>query len=262
MTVTGDARVGTDTLTAVESVRGTNLADTYNATGFNGASTDFGPTSTFNEFEGMAGNDTITGNGNTRISYISSTGGVTVDLIAGTAIGNSSVGTDTITGGVNSVRGSNFNDILVAKGGANTLIGGTGADQFVFKANLANGATISDFAGNGASVGRSIEFDGFGTIAQGATFTFISTTGTDSLWQIHSGLDGHNEQIVLKGITTSAGVMAATTCSFPRASRVCEAAYDFQQYPSLKQGSVRLDRLVYLHQRISDRHVAGRGPDG
>jgi len=76
MTVTGDARVGIDTLTAVEAVRGTNFADTYNATGFNGASTDFGPSSSFNEFEGLAGNDTITGNGNTRISYVSATGGV------------------------------------------------------------------------------------------------------------------------------------------------------------------------------------------
>ncbi|MDA9489384.1 hypothetical protein XI08_09295, partial [Bradyrhizobium sp. CCBAU 11361] len=75
MTVTGDARVGIDTLTAVEAVRGTNFADTYNATGFNGASTDFGPSSSFNEFEGLAGNDTITGNGNTRISYVSATGG-------------------------------------------------------------------------------------------------------------------------------------------------------------------------------------------
>ena len=81
----------------------------------------------------MGGNDTITGNGNTRISYVSATGGVTVDLVAGTAIGNGSVGTDTITGGVNAVRGSTRsirspaslddvtldgqggNDILVAK---------------------------------------------------------------------------------------------------------------------------------------------------
>ena len=44
----------------------------------------------------MGGNDTITGNGNTRISYVSATGGVTVDLAAGTATGNASVGTDTL----------------------------------------------------------------------------------------------------------------------------------------------------------------------
>ena len=47
---------------------------------------------TFNEFEGMGGDDTITGNGNTRITYVSATGGVTVDLAAGTAAGDASVG--------------------------------------------------------------------------------------------------------------------------------------------------------------------------
>ena len=35
-------------------------------------------------------------------------------------------------------------------------------------------------------------FSGFGTEAQGATFTQIGTTDQ---WQIHSGLDPHNETI-------------------------------------------------------------------
>ena len=51
-TVTGvngaaTAGVGTDTLINIEMVRGTNFADTYNATGFVG----------FNDFQGMGGND-------------------------------------------------------------------------------------------------------------------------------------------------------------------------------------------------------------
>lgn len=65
----------------------------------------------FNEFEGNAGDDIITGNGNTRVSYQSATGGVTVIFAGngqGTASGNSSVGTDTFLAGVTSVRGSNF----------------------------------------------------------------------------------------------------------------------------------------------------------
>ena len=33
-TIVGDASVGTDTLRAIEAVRGTSFADTYNATGF------------------------------------------------------------------------------------------------------------------------------------------------------------------------------------------------------------------------------------
>src|SRR5262245_62545697 len=51
-----------------------------------------------NEFEGLGGDDTIIGNGNTRIGFLSATGGVAVDLAAGTATGNSSVGADTFTG--------------------------------------------------------------------------------------------------------------------------------------------------------------------
>ena len=37
--VTGDASVGTDTLRSVELVRGSNLNDSYDATGFSGSST-------------------------------------------------------------------------------------------------------------------------------------------------------------------------------------------------------------------------------
>jgi Ca2+-binding RTX toxin-like protein len=187
-----------------------------------------GSNGTLNEFEGEAGNDTITGNGNTRLAFYHAADGVNVDLSTGTSAGLATgdvakVGTDTFTG-VSAVRGSEFgdqiigksgsvtldgrggDDILIANGGANTLIGGTGNDQFNFKAGFADGAAISDFTGNGAAAGDSIEFQGFGTAAQGAAFTFFSAAGADSVWQIHSGLDGHNEFITLKGVTTSVGV--------------------------------------------------------
>ena len=118
-TVVGDASVGTDTLRSIEAVRGTNFADVFDATGFTTSSTNAGSAGTlsngaaFNEFEGMGGNDSITGNGNTRISYINATEGVTVDLASptvpgstgiahGTAPGDvAGIGTDTIFGGVN-----------------------------------------------------------------------------------------------------------------------------------------------------------------
>jgi Ca2+-binding RTX toxin-like protein len=151
--VTGDAAVGTDTLVSIESVRGTNLADTYVATGFSGASTDTGLANTFNEFEGLGGNDTITGNGNTRISFVSASGGVTVDLAAGTAIGNSSVGSDTILGGVARVRGSNFNDTILGGFGNNILEGQDGNDRLTGREgndtlNGGNGVDIAIFSGN------------------------------------------------------------------------------------------------------------------
>jgi Ca2+-binding RTX toxin-like protein len=144
-TVSGDASIGYDTLRSIEVVRGTNFADTYVATGFGSTSTNAGSNGTFNEFEGMGGNDTITGNGDTRISYASATGGVTVNLATGTASGNASVGTDHFTG-VTRVRGSNFDDtitggvtndvlegmdgddVIDGKGGFDILTGGAGND--------------------------------------------------------------------------------------------------------------------------------------
>ena len=129
-TVVGDASIGTDTLRSIEAVRGTHFADVFDATGFTTSSTNAGSAgalsngAAFNEFEGLGGNDSITGNGDTRISYINATDGVTVDLASptvpgstgiahGTAPGDvAGIGTDTIFGGVNRIIGSSFADTL------------------------------------------------------------------------------------------------------------------------------------------------------
>src|SRR5262249_8491611 len=142
---------------------------------------------TFNFFQGNAGNDTITGNGNTQIQFTNATAGVNVNLSTGVATGDASVGTDTFTG-VNNVLGSNFNDTITGKaasetlngnagndtiaggGGADILSGGAGNDNFVFVTGSA-GTTITDFAGNGAAAGDTLEFHGFGT---NGTLTFQS----------------------------------------------------------------------------------------
>src|SRR5207248_1561959 len=94
--VIGDAAIGTDTLRSIESIRGTNFADTYISTNFGAAGfldssvNNVGNNGTFNQFEAMGGNDTITGNGNTRIAFFSALDGVTVDLTAGTSHGTAS----------------------------------------------------------------------------------------------------------------------------------------------------------------------------
>ena len=169
--VTGDASIGTDTLLSIEAVRGTNFDDTYVATNFGTSGANAGDFGTLNEFEGMDGNDAITGNGNTRIAFYNALDGVTVDLNAGNAHGTASgdlagTGTDSFAG-VNAVRGSAFadlvfgdagintldgqagNDVIQGRGGADTLIGGAGADQFVFAtvadSTIANHDTITDF---------------------------------------------------------------------------------------------------------------------
>ena len=123
-TVTGDATSGTDTLVSVEAVRGTNLADTYTATGYSSGS--FG---TFNEFTGNGGDDSITGNGNTRLGFNNATAGVVVDIAAGFASGDASVGNHTFTG-VNAVQGSMFTDTLYG-GGGNKTFTGIGGDDFI-----------------------------------------------------------------------------------------------------------------------------------
>ena len=86
---------------------------------------------------------------------------MTVDLAAGTATGDASVGTDTFTG-VSRVRGSNFadtisgncnnntldgqggNDTLDGRGGNDTLTGGAGADTFVY-ADGGGADVVTDF---------------------------------------------------------------------------------------------------------------------
>ena len=77
--------------------------------------------------------------------------------------------------------------------GANTLVGDDGNDTFVFSAGSANGATVADFNRDQVSEWDFLVFSGFGTEAQGATFTQIGTTDQ---WQIHSGLDAHNETVI------------------------------------------------------------------
>jgi hypothetical protein len=98
-----------------------------------------------------------------------------------------------VTGSGLTGTGSSGNDKLVTVG-ANTLIGGAGDDSFVFFAGSANGAAIGDFDGNQIGEQDQLTFSGFGTAAQGATFTQIGITNQ---WLIHSGLDGHNEIITL-----------------------------------------------------------------
>src|SRR5262249_13064396 len=96
---------------------------------------------TFNEFEGMGGDDTIIGNGNTRVTYVNALAGVTVDLSgldgaqhAGTAFGTvagdaANVGLDTLTGGFSQIRGSQFGDTLDGSNASETLDGQAGADH-------------------------------------------------------------------------------------------------------------------------------------
>jgi Ca2+-binding RTX toxin-like protein len=165
--VVGDAQIGTDTITGITSVRGTSFVDVYDAVGFNSSVTGLG---TFNEFDGGGGNDIVTGNGNTRITYINATSGVSVDL-AGTATGDASVGSDTFTG-VNQVRGSNFNDTLNGTL-ANETFEGRGGNDFI-SGNFGFDTARYDFAGGAGS----FIWDGTGTITANVS---LGGHGVDTL---------------------------------------------------------------------------------
>jgi Ca2+-binding RTX toxin-like protein len=109
-------------------------------------------------------------------------------------------------GSVNALFGNTGDNILNGEAGADTLTGDAGNDAFIFDAGEAGGDAIADFAGNGGAAGDILQFIGFGTAAGGATFTQI---GVSNQWQIHSGLDGHNEIITLtNGATVDASDFA------------------------------------------------------
>ena len=94
----------------------------------------------------------------------------------------------------NKLFGNSGNNLLNGGAGADRLTGGAGNDTFAFNSGQASGDIVLDFEGLGAGTGDALEFFGFGTAAQGATFTQIGATNQ---WQIHSVLDAHNEIITL-----------------------------------------------------------------
>jgi hypothetical protein len=68
--------------------------------------------------------------------------------------------------------------VLDGQGSADTLTGNAGNDTFAFIIGQANGDAVVDFAGNGAGLGDSLKFVGYG---EGATFTNIDATH----WQVN-----------------------------------------------------------------------------
>src|SRR5262245_1830664 len=231
------AGVGTDTLIGIERIRGSSFDDTYTAVGFNaGASPAPGTSALFNEVEGMAGNDTIIGNGFTRVSYLNATAGVTVDIQAATGFGTAAgdlagVGVDSFTG-VNAIRGSRFDDVLLGsanetftfenfegRGGNDVIDGRGGFDRALYgdDAAVATGIIVSLAAGNvsgDAAIGSdtlwSIEgvrgtafsdtFDATGFTALSANAGSAGVNETGAAFNEFEGIGG-NDSIIGNGNT-------------------------------------------------------------
>ena len=279
--VTGDASTGTDTLRSIESVRGSAFADSYTATGFSGSSANAGNNGTFNEFEGMAGNDTVVGNGATRISFTNASGGITVDLQAGNVVGNSSVGTDTVSG-ISQVRGSNFgdtisggsgNDFFDGRAGNDLLDGRAGFDQVVYNADtlVTAGITVNMAAGTvtgDATVGtdtlRSIEqvtgtnfADTYDATGFSASSTNAGSNGTFNSFQGAGGNDiitgNGNTQIAFSNATGNVTVDLAAGTATGDASVGSDTIHRRRQQRSgLQPGR-------HTHRRQQQRSARRRG---
>jgi serralysin len=118
---------------------------------------------------------------------ISLTGNEFANALVGNAGANTlrgGAGNDRLfgNGGMDTLRGGAGADVLNGGAGADSLGGGDGNDLFVFVAGEANGDVITDFAGNGASAGDSLRFQGYGTAAEGARLVRLDATH----WQINS----------------------------------------------------------------------------
>ena len=118
----------TDTITGIESFRGTMTADTFNG----GAGTQY--------FRGLAGNDVIAGGADIdwalydQDASFGGLAGVTVNLssvavggVAANTARDAFGATDTLSG-IENVRGTDVADTLIGGVGANVLVGGGGND--------------------------------------------------------------------------------------------------------------------------------------
>jgi Ca2+-binding RTX toxin-like protein len=209
--------------------------------GFGGADTIFGGDDN-DSLYGMDGNDTLRGeNGNDMLNggagndtmiggigddsyYVDSASDVVTELAGqGTDVVYSTAFAYTLADNVetlslatstnsgvygtgnaqsNTIFGNANDNVLNGGGGSDALSGLGGNDTFVFQAGQANGDVVYEFNGNGAGVGDVLRFEGYGTLATGATFHQLTATE----WQITSG-DGLIQEV----ITLVAGAVIDTT---------------------------------------------------
>jgi Ca2+-binding RTX toxin-like protein len=112
-----DSHGDSDTLIGVESVSGTDLADSLT-----------GSEAAFEQFRSLGGDDVVDGaGGRDQLDYSRSPGGVAVDLRAGSA--DDGDGGNDVLAGIEEVRGSGFADTIAGNAADNHLEGGAGADD-------------------------------------------------------------------------------------------------------------------------------------
>ena len=166
---------------------------------------------------GGSGNDTLLGdNGNDILQ-----GGGGDDQLYGVA------GNDTLQGGAGAdmLAGGDGDDVLDGGAGIDTLVGGPGADIFQFTAGQANGDIVADFSGSGGQ-GDAFQFFGYGSAADGATFTKVD----DTHWKVTSA-DGLIEDTIT--IANGATIDPGDVSFHPAYNQLANSSYmDFGSWRS------------------------------
>jgi Ca2+-binding RTX toxin-like protein len=218
-----DSSIGNDTLRSIEAIRGSQFGDVYDARSFGLSTSPNVGSGVFgrgdgNAFEGVGGDDTVFGNGSTRIDYTTAAVGVDVDLQRGTsfALGSlssepaKSIGTDTFSE-VSKVRGSSLGDKLYGGGkgmalgdsfiesfepgpGNDTVDGRSGSDEVIYSTAAWKGQ-------------RGVVIDM--TITSGPQVTEDGYGGKDTLIGIEI-LGGSDFDDNIKGSTNNAGLHLLT----------------------------------------------------
>jgi Ca2+-binding RTX toxin-like protein len=180
----------------IENLAGSAFGDVL--TGDGNANKLFGGGGNDEFFGGAAGDLIDGGAGQNTARYDTSPGAVQISLVTGVGMGADAQGDALIN--IHNLVGSAFDDVLTGDGNANRLLGGPGADvlsgggsndAFVFSPGQANGDVVTDFFGNGAGAGDTLEFVGYGA---GATFTQVDATH----WQVNYNGNTQHDVITIQ----------------------------------------------------------------
>jgi Ca2+-binding RTX toxin-like protein len=190
---------GTDVLSNIENISGSQHSDVLTGdtnanslTGFTGNDSLYGGKGNDNLTGGLGDDSIDGGDSSDSAAYYDATSGVTVNLAVGTATGGG--GTDVLVS-IESVNGSNFNDLLTGNSLSNYLGGGAGNDTLDGAAgndNLAGG--LGDDSLNGGADYDNIDYSSSAT----AAVIVNLATGTAS------GGDGNDVLLNIEGVSGSA----------------------------------------------------------
>jgi Ca2+-binding RTX toxin-like protein len=207
--IASDGLGGTDTLSQIENVQGSNTAgDNLTGDANNNILYGYGGNDTLNGGDGNdtliggAGNDLLTGgNGTDTAYYYSVTGAVTANLATGTA-SDGEGGTDTLSQ-IENVQGSNTAsdnltgntgvNVLYGYGGADILTGGGGNDLLYLGSDTVKD-TVNYTSGDGTDTVYNFVRGASGDLLKftGITAIDVQVSGSNTLFKVGDGVTGNS----------------------------------------------------------------------